>query len=125
MEGEPRPLHPVVREEAFHIGAEALRNAFRHAEARHIDLEIEYTRQGLSVRIVDDGRGFDVTTLAEGATGKHFGLTGLRERARKIRSRLEVSSRRRLGTEVDLHVPAVAAFAPARRPKGHPPERGG
>jgi signal transduction histidine kinase/ligand-binding sensor domain-containing protein len=118
VEGDPQALHPVVREEAYRIGAEALRNAFRHAEARHIDLEIEYSRQGLSLRIVDDGRGFDVTALSEGAPGKHFGLTGLRERARKMRSQLEVSSRLGSGTEVLLRVPAVVAFAVDRRAKG-------
>jgi signal transduction histidine kinase/ligand-binding sensor domain-containing protein len=117
VEGEPRPLHPVVREEAYRIGAEALRNAFRHAEARHIDLEIEYSRLELLVRIVDDGRGFDVTGLGENAPGKHFGLTGLRERARRMRAQLEVSSRLGSGTEVLLRVPAVVAFAIDRRAK--------
>jgi signal transduction histidine kinase/ligand-binding sensor domain-containing protein len=115
--GEPRPLHPVVREEAYRIGAEALRNAFQHAAAAHIDLEIEYTRQGLSVRIVDDGRGFDVATLADNSRHKHFGLAGLRERAQKIRSELEVSSKPGLGTEVALHVPGVVAYAPERPTK--------
>ena len=117
VHGKPRPLHPVVREEAYSIGAEALRNAFRHAAARHIDLEIEYARQGLSVRVADDGSGFDVTALTHDTPGKHFGLTGLRERARKIRSQLEVSSRPGSGTEVQLDVPAVVAYAPDRRTK--------
>jgi signal transduction histidine kinase/ligand-binding sensor domain-containing protein len=117
VEGSPRALHPVVREEAFLIGAEALRNAFRHGAARHIGLEIEYSRQGLSLRVVDDGRGFDVTALSENAPGKHFGLTGLRERARKIRSQLEVSSLQGSGTQVRLRVPAVVAFATDRRSK--------
>jgi signal transduction histidine kinase/ligand-binding sensor domain-containing protein len=120
VEGDPRPLHPVAREEVYRIGAEALRNAFRHAAARHIDLEIEYSRQGLLLRITDDGRGFDVTSLTAGASGKHFGLTGLRERAKKIRAQLEVSSRHRWGTEVELRVPAVAAYAPDRRTKAFP-----
>ena len=115
VEGAPRALHPVVREEAFLIGAEALRNAFRHAAARHIDLEIEYSRKGLSLRVVDDGRGFDVTALSQNAPSKHFGLTGLRERARKIRSQLEVSSLEGTGTEVRLRVPAAVAFATDRR----------
>jgi signal transduction histidine kinase/ligand-binding sensor domain-containing protein len=117
VEGEQRPLHPVVREETYRIGAEALRNAFRHAAAPRIDLEIEYARAGLSVRIIDDGRGFDVTALAGNAPGKHFGLTGLRERAKKIRSQLEVSSGRRSGTKVELRVPGVVAYAADRRPK--------
>jgi signal transduction histidine kinase len=114
VEGAPRTLHPVVRDEAFRIGAEALQNAFRHAEASRIDLEIEYTRRGLLLRVVDDGRGFDVTELSQNLPGKHFGLTGLRERARKIRSQLEVSSRPGSGTEIRLRVPAAVAFADRR-----------
>jgi signal transduction histidine kinase len=120
VEGDPRTLHPVVREEAYRIGAEALRNAFRHAAARHIDLEIEYSRQGLLLRIVDDGRGFDVSALNEGESRKHFGLTGLRERARRMRSTLEVSSLEGAGTEVRLHVPAAVAFAINRRTADFP-----
>jgi signal transduction histidine kinase len=115
IEGTPRALHPVVREEAFSIGAEALRIAFRHAQAGRIDLEIEYSREGLLLRVVDDGRGFDVTALSRNEPGKHFGLMGLRERARKIRSQLEVSSLQGSGTEVRLQVPANVAFATGRR----------
>ena len=110
IEGAPRDLHPVVREEAYRIGAEALTNAFRHASASRVDTEITYSRRTLSVRIVDNGRGFDVESLQATPPRGHFGITGMRERARRIRSRLELSSRPGAGSAVLVVVPAAIAY---------------
>ncbi|MFL6600478.1 MAG: two-component regulator propeller domain-containing protein [Steroidobacteraceae bacterium] len=110
IEGAPRRLHPVVREEAYRIGAEALANAARHAVATHVDTEIAYSRKGLTLRVVDDGRGFDAAVLSEGAPRGHFGLSGMRERARRIRARFEVSTRPGSGSAVEVQVPASIAY---------------
>jgi signal transduction histidine kinase len=111
IEGAPRPLHPVVREEAYRIGAEALINAFRHSAAANIDVHIEYGRKELAVRVADDGRGYDVAVLGDAVSRGHFGLAGLRERAQRIRAQLEVSSRPGAGSAVELRVPASIAYA--------------
>jgi signal transduction histidine kinase len=115
VEGTPRRLHPVVREEAYRIGAEALTNAVRHAVATHVDTEIGYSRKGLTLRVVDDGRGFDAAVLSEGAPRGHFGLTGMRERASRIRARFEVSTRPGSGSAVEVRVPASIAYGVERR----------
>jgi signal transduction histidine kinase/ligand-binding sensor domain-containing protein len=114
VEGTPRDLHPVVREEAYRIGVEALANAFRHAEAGSIDVHLQYGRKGLTLRVVDDGRGYDVGKLHDMVTQGHFGLAGLRERAHRIRAQLEVSSRLGAGSTVELRVPASIAYATDR-----------
>jgi signal transduction histidine kinase/ligand-binding sensor domain-containing protein len=114
IQGMPRHLHPVVREEAYRIGAEALANAFTHAAARNIEVRIEYGRKGLVVRVVDDGRGYDVAMLEDAVAHGHFGLAGLRERAHRIRAQLEVSSRPGAGSAVELRVPASTAYATGR-----------
>jgi signal transduction histidine kinase len=114
IEGSPRDLHPIVREETYRIAAEALTNAFRHAAARQVETEVGYSRRGLTVRIADDGRGFDTVALREKAPRGHFGLAGMHERAQKIRSRLELSSRPGAGSAVLLHVPAAIAYRRAR-----------
>ena len=93
-------------------------NAFRHAAAKHIDVEIEYGRKNLSLRIVDDGCGFDVSKVSEVPQRGHFGLAGLHERAERIHSQLEVSSRPGGGTAIELRVPASLAYGRARRAKG-------
>jgi len=59
VEGNVRELHPVVREEAYCIGREALINALTHSEGRHVEVEIAYKLQMFLLRVRDDGRGFD------------------------------------------------------------------
>jgi len=115
IEGTPRVVHPLVREETYRIGAEALTNAVRHAVASRVDIEITYSRKDLTLRVVDNGRGFDAAVLSEGAPRGHFGLTGMRERARRIRARFEVSTRTGSGSAVEVRVPASIAYRAERQ----------
>ncbi len=110
VSGTPQALHPILRDDVYRIAAEALRNAFRHARARRIEVEIQYDVKQFQVRIRDDGRGIDPAVL-DGQRAGHFGLFGMRERAELIGGRLEIWSEVGAGTEVDLTVPAVAAYA--------------
>jgi signal transduction histidine kinase len=91
------------------IGREALANAFRHARADDIEAEVTYDANALHVRIRDDGQGISSGVLDAGKPG-HFGLVGMRERAKKLGAHLEVWSRPGAGTEVDLRVPASVAY---------------
>lgn len=116
VDGDPRPLHPVLRDEIFRIGREALVNAFRHSGARAIEVEIGYAASYLRLLVRDDGRGIDPQTLRTGREG-HWGLTGMRERAERIGAKLRVWSRPGGGTEVELSVPGHRAF-PAQRGNG-------
>jgi signal transduction histidine kinase/ligand-binding sensor domain-containing protein len=114
VEGTPRDLHPILRDEIYRIAAEALRNAFRHSEARRIESEILYEERQLRLRVRDDGKGLDPAVLrGEGRPG-HYGLGGMRERATLIGARLDVWSKGDSGTEVELTVPASRAYATPR-----------
>ena len=106
--GQEQPLRPAIQDEIYRIGREALVNAFRHAEAKRINLEFEYTSSGLTMRVVDDGCGMDPQILHTGRRG-HWGLTGMRERAAKIGGLLKISSSPTAGTEIQLSVPALFA----------------
>jgi len=55
VEGAPQNLHPILRDDVYRIAGEALRNAFRHAQARRIELEIRYEKRQLRVRIRGTG----------------------------------------------------------------------
>ena len=111
VEGTPRSLHPLLRDEIYRIAAEALRNAFLHAKARRIESEILYEERQLRLRVRDDGKGLDPAVLrGEGRPG-HWGLGGMRERATLIGARLDVWSKVDSGTEVELTVPASRAYA--------------
>ena len=115
VEGDSRDLHPIMRDEVYRIAGEALRNAFRHAQARQIEVEIRYDNQQFRLRVRDDGRGMDATVLSgEGVEG-HYGLRGLHERARLIGGKLVVWSEVGVGTEVELFVPASSAYTTTRR----------
>ena len=110
VEGTPRTLHPIVRDEIYRIGSEALRNAFRHAKAKRIEVELRYDERQFRLRIRDDGKGIVPGFLtAEGRKG-HFGLHGMRERAKLIRGKLTVWTAPGSGTEIELSVPAVHAY---------------
>jgi len=109
VEGTSRALHPVIRDEVYCIGREAVINAFRHSGAKKIEVELEYGLHELRILIRDDGSGIDRTVLDSGRDG-HWGLSGMRERAERIGARLKVLSRIASGTEVDLRVPGRVAF---------------
>ena len=113
VQGTPRALHPIVREEVLLIGREALGNAFQHSGAKDIEAEVTYDDAALHVRVRDDGRGISASVLQSGGTPGHYGLIGMRERARKLGGQLEIWSRPGAGTEIALRVPAHVAYRPS------------
>jgi signal transduction histidine kinase len=115
VEGHGRPIHPVIRDEVYRIGREALVNAFRHARASRIDVELEYGAHRLRLLVRDNGCGIDPGVLRAGRDG-HWGLPGMRERAQRIGGQLTLASRAASGTEVELVLPGSVAFRPAKEP---------
>jgi signal transduction histidine kinase len=115
VEGEPRDLGPIVRDEIYKIAAEALRNAFRHAHANRIEVEIRYDTDQFRLRVRDDGGGMDSRVLANQGLGGHYGLRGMPERAELIGGKLSVWSEVGSGTEVELRLPASAVYTTSQR----------
>jgi signal transduction histidine kinase len=118
VNGQPRPLHPMLRDEVYRIGREALVNAFRHSHAKSIEIELEYAASRLRVLVRDNGCGIDPLMLRSGRQG-HWGLPGMRERAERIGGKLHVWSSAAAGTEVELSVPSHVAFQ--AQSSGHAP----
>ena len=112
-EGTPRDLHPILRDDVYRIAREALRNAFHHAQASHIEVVITYGSSDLCVSIRDDGKGMDPQNLNAGRAG-HWGLAGMRERARELGARLDLWSEIGAGTKVELHIPGSVAYSASR-----------
>ena len=110
MEGKSRDLAPLVRDDVHRIACEAVRNAFRHAQASRIEVEIHYERRQFRLRVVDNGKGIDQLVQGEGGRPGHFGLPGMQERAKLVGGKLAVLSRRESGTEVELTIPAALAY---------------
>jgi signal transduction histidine kinase len=109
VEGMPRDLHPILRDDIYRIAREALQNAFRHAHGKKIEAEITYGVRVLRLRVRDDGKGIDPKLLDTGRDG-HWGLPGMRERAQEIGARLDIWSEAGAGTEVELSVPGSIAY---------------
>jgi signal transduction histidine kinase len=101
-------MHPIVRDEIYRIGYEAIRNACAHSEASRVDVELRYEHD-LTVRVKDNGKGIDPVILAEGKQG-HFGLKGMRERTARIGAKLTLDSSEASGTEITLIVPGDIAY---------------
>jgi len=115
VEGERRTISPTVQEEVCQIAREVLRNAFQHAAAHRIEAEIRYDRRVLRLRFRDDGTGIDPKILNEGGRAGHWGLPGIRERAQRIGAGLDFWSETGAGTEIQLAIPAVAAYETSRQ----------
>ena len=115
VEGARQPLSPLLQDEVYRIAREILRNAFHHAQASRIEVEIAYDRQFLRLRIRDNGKGIDCKVLEQGARQGHWGLPGVRERAKRIGARLKLWSEPGAGTEAELTVPARIAYRTVHR----------
>jgi len=111
VEGAARNLHPILRDEVFRIAGEAMRNAFRHAEAKQIEVEIRYDDRQFRMRVRDDGKGIDPKVLTQDGQAGHYGLHGMRERAKLVGGRLDVWSELNSGTEVELSIPGPIAYS--------------
>ncbi len=68
VQGAPRELHPILKDEVYRVAGEALRNAFKHAEAGQIDVGIGYEERQLRLLVWDDGNGIDPKVLEEAPT---------------------------------------------------------
>ena len=106
--GDSRELHPIVRDEVFRIGYEAIRNACAHSAGTRLEVELKY-EQNLSLRVRDNGIGIDPSVTNQGKDG-HFGLPGMRERAARIRGKLTIVSSADFGTEISLVVPGAITY---------------
>jgi signal transduction histidine kinase/ligand-binding sensor domain-containing protein len=117
VEGAPREIVPLLRDDVYRIASEALRNGFQHSHARQIEVEIRYNQRQFRLRVRDDGKGIDRTILDGDGQQGHYGLPGMHERAKLTGGKLEVWSELDSGTEIELTIPGSVAYAgpPVRR----------
>jgi signal transduction histidine kinase len=106
--GDAREMHPIVRDEVYRIGYEAIHNARMHSAASRLEVELRYG-DDLALRVSDSGTGIDAAIADSGKDG-HFGLQGMRERAGRIGGKLMLRSSSSSGTEIKLIVPGGIIF---------------
>ncbi|WP_394779547.1 triple tyrosine motif-containing protein [Undibacterium sp.] len=110
LTGDPQTLHTIVGEAFRAISREALTNAFLHAGATRITLQVHYGISELRVIVHDDGCGIPDEIQKNGGRHGHWGLRGMRERAEKIKAKLECHSSAETGTDWQLTLPARLAY---------------
>jgi two-component system NarL family sensor kinase len=103
--GERRPLPVRIETGVYRMAQEALTNALRHANARHVTIRLETVPHRLKLRVEDDGQGFDSDTVQPG----HYGLVGMNERAKLLGGQLRLHSCSGSGTCVDVTIPLEEA----------------
>jgi signal transduction histidine kinase len=109
VDGAVQEMHPIVRDEVYRIGYEAIRNACTHSGGTRLEVDLSYTRD-LIVRVSDNGKGIHPDIAASGKAG-HFGLKGMQERALRVGGNLTLSSSAYSGTEVELTIPGDVVFS--------------
>jgi len=108
VRGDRRPLQPVVETTALRIGREAALNALKHADARKIEVRLDYTPQFLVLQVMDDGRGIPPGTAEAAASDGHLGIPGMRGRAGRAGGTLEIVSEVGTGTTIRVTLPITA-----------------
>jgi signal transduction histidine kinase len=113
--GDPKEMHPVVRDEIYRVGYEAIRNACTHSKGSRLEVDLKYGHD-LVLHVKDDGLGINPAIADHGKDG-HFGLQGMRERVARIGGKLTVASSAGSGTEITVVVPGAIVF---REPSASP-----
>jgi len=108
VSGVPKPMQPVVRDEVYQIGYEAIRNACAHSSGTQLAITVDYGRD-LVIRVRDNGTGIESHILDHGKED-HHGLAGMRERAARIGATLDIASSAQNGTSIVLRVPGSLIF---------------
>jgi signal transduction histidine kinase len=114
--GDTRDLHPIVRDEVYRIGYEAIRNACRHSEGSRLEVELNYAHD-FALRVTDNGKGIEPSVAEQGKPG-HFGLQGMRERTARIGGKLTLATSATTGTDIRLVIPGRIIFRDAHRRRG-------
>ncbi len=112
--GVQRELNSMIRDEMFLIGREAIVNSFCHSQGSRVEVEVDFDRSAVRLRIRDNGRGIPEDTLRAGGSVGHWGLSGMRERAEKMGARFRLWNRSGAGTEVEVTVPGAIAYGDRR-----------
>jgi len=103
VRGDERALDPMVWDELFSLFREALTNSIRHSGGSRICFLANWSARELVIQLMDDGVGIDAETAVQGRPG-HWGLAGMRERAKQIGASFSIRRRAEGGTLVEVRV---------------------
>jgi two-component system sensor histidine kinase DegS len=107
--GQEKRLPPRLENTLYRVVQEAVGNIVRHSGAKHGKIVLQFKKISVSVRIADDGTGFDVTeALTTTDRPRGLGLLGMRERVSLVNGTFEIhSGKDGKGTEINIEIPLV------------------
>jgi signal transduction histidine kinase len=107
IHGVSRRFPPEVELVLFRVAQEALRNAWRHAQATRADIAVEFGGRKIRITVKDNGKGFDLPeTTGDLVKSGRLGLAGMQERIQLVGGSLRIESRLGEGTMVVIEAPA-------------------
>lgn len=109
VSGQPRKLPADAERQLLRIAQEAVYNAVGHGKPSRVQIDVNYGREALTLRVSDDGLGFATDTVVEHARGEHLGLVNMQERAEQVGGRLRIDSQPGRGTTIEATVPLSRA----------------
>lgn len=101
VKGAQTGLPLFVQDALYRVAQESMANALRHGNPSNLRVNLDYDPRAVTLRVMDDGRGFDPSAL----DGSGFGLSGMRQRIRALHGTFTISSERGAGTQVRAEVP--------------------
>jgi signal transduction histidine kinase/ligand-binding sensor domain-containing protein len=107
--GTVRSPDPLVMDELYASGREAIINALNHSGATVVDVAVRFDRAGIRIEVADNGKGIDQKVLSDGGKQGHWGLCGIKERMDRIGGECRIVSDAEGGTTVLLFVRALRA----------------
>jgi ligand-binding sensor domain-containing protein/signal transduction histidine kinase len=116
VSGRPFDFDEDTAHELLMVVREALHNALRHGQPTNVEVLITFANKEFRVQVRDNGRGFDPAAVLSSSNG-HYGLIGIRERAKRVSGKFTLNSRPGCGTQVTLCIPRRTAVADAAAAK--------
>jgi len=108
IRGREPELAPETQLALFRILQEALSNVARHAQAKTVGVTAEFSSREVTLRVVDDGRGFEPETVFQG----HYGLRNMNERGAKVGGEVRIVSAPGEGASIEVRIPFSSATTP-------------
>lgn len=103
FEIEEVSMNQGIEDHLFRIAQELLSNVLRHAKAQELEVYLKKTNETVQLRVVDDGKGFDMTQKKSGS----YGLKNIQERISGIGGYVKIISFPEKGTSVEIRIPIV------------------
>jgi len=111
VEGRPRPLRELIRDDLYQIAREAFRNAVKHSNGNNVEIKLCYSNGYFELHVRDDGGGIHSGAVSKRMDEGHWGIQGMRERAASMGGQLQIWSEQNAGTEIQVKLPAAVAYS--------------